>query len=158
MQPAAQSKSDPADKSDPANNPDPDPADAPLRLLLIRTTKGELPWMAENIVRYMAPVELVQVIGVATGLWRLGNERFDSVLLDLEVNDPAAMKYCREQIANVAAVPVLDLREQIEPKPTETAPPRGKNDREPNRDRSASRKTARMPWERRPKRQATPRV
>jgi len=147
VQPAAQSKSDPVAKAD--------PADQPLRLLLIRTTKGGLPWMAESIVRYMAPVELVQVIGVATGLWRLGNERFDSVLLDLEVKDPAAMKYCREQIANVAAVPVLDLREQIAPKASETAPPSSKDARESKRDRSAGRKTARMPWERRPKRQAT---
>ena len=34
------------------------------------------------------------------------------MLLDLEIRDPAAMAYCREQIAEVAGVPVLDLRDR----------------------------------------------
>ena len=85
--------------------------DQPLRLLLVRSRPGELPWLAKVIAKAMAPLEIIEVVGFANAIWRLGNERFDSVLLDLEIRDPAAMAYCREQIADVAAVPVLDLRE-----------------------------------------------
>jgi hypothetical protein len=76
--------------------------DQPLRLLLVRSRPGELPWLARVIAKAMAPLEIIEVIGFANALWRLGNERFDSVLLDLEIRDPAAMAYCREQIADVA--------------------------------------------------------
>ena len=48
--------------------------------------------------------------------------RFDTVLLDVEMRDPAAMAYFREQIADVAAVPVLDLREGSGAEPTPEPP------------------------------------
>ena len=83
--------------------------DQPLRLLLIRDRGGEVPWVVQTIVQMMAPIELVQVRGLANGVWRLGRERFDSVLLDLDPNDRLAVDACRRHIADVAAIPVLDL-------------------------------------------------
>lgn len=82
-----------------------------LRLLLIRDHAGPLPWIVETIVQVMAPIELVQARGLANGLWRLGRERFDSVLLDLDPHDRMAVGVCRRHIADVAAVPVLDLND-----------------------------------------------
>jgi hypothetical protein len=130
----------------------------PLRLLLVRSRPGELPWLATAIARTMAPVEIVEVVGFANAIWRLGNELFDTVLLDVEIRDPAAMAYFREQIADVGAVPVLDLREQVgAERPTgdaaahvaaEGAQPAGQPTEE-----KAARRGLRVPWQRRPRRQ-----
>jgi hypothetical protein len=136
--------------------------DQPLRLLLVRSRPGELPWLATTIARTMAPVEMVQVIGFANAIWRLGNEAFDSVLLDVEIQDPAAMAYFREQIAQVAAVPVLDLREPAgeeaampaaAPAPPARAARRAKAAGEQAQDKGA-RRGLRVPWQRRPRRAA----
>jgi hypothetical protein len=129
----------------------------PLRLLLVRSRPGELPWLATTIAKTMAPVEIVQVVGFANAIWRLGNETFDSVLLDVEVQDPAAMAYFREQIAQVAAVPVLDLRESAgeeaaAPAPAGRAARRaGKAAGEQAQEKGA-RRGLRVPWQRRPRR------
>jgi hypothetical protein len=129
-----------------------------LRLLLIRSRPGELPWLATTIAKTMAPVEIVQVIGFANAIWRLGNEPFDTVLLDVEIRDPAAMAYFREQIADVGAVPVLDVRDQVvaaEPMPEPPAraatlvhAPAGQQAQE-----KGARRGLRVPWQRRPRRQ-----
>ena len=83
--------------------------DQPLRLLLIRDRSGELPWVVRTIAQVMAPIELVEVRGLANSLWRLGRERFDTVLLDVNPDDRLAVEACRRHIADIAAVPVLDL-------------------------------------------------
>jgi hypothetical protein len=126
----------------------------PLRLLLVRSRPGELPWLATAIAKTMAPVEIVEVIGFANAIWRLGSEGFDSVLLDVELHDPEAIAYCREQIAEVAAVPVLNLRDQAE---GETLAERTEPERRPaeKHDRS-TRRSLRVPWQRRPRRQPQP--
>jgi hypothetical protein len=103
----------------------------------------------------MAPVE---VVGFANAIWRLGNELFDTVLLDVEIRDPAAMAYFREQIADVGAVPVLDLREPVaaeQPAPEPAA--RAATHAEPvagQTDAKAVRRGLRVPWQRRPRRSA----
>lgn len=139
--------------------------DQPLRFLLIRTKAGELPWLAQTMAYFMAPVEIVQVIGMGNALWRLGHERFDSVLLDVDVNDRRIIRRCREQIADVAAVPVLDLhdrpQETLEQAVAGRKDKRGKEDRRkavsPRQERAAEpRQTMRLPWQRRPKRQPAP--
>lgn len=123
----------------------------PLRLLLVRSRPGELPWVATAIAKTMAPVEIVEVIGFANAIWRLGNEVFDSVLLDIDLHDPEAITYCREQIAEVAAIPVLNLRERAEgevvrePAEPEQAPA--------TRPEKGTRRSLRVPWQRRPRRQ-----
>jgi hypothetical protein len=131
----------------------------PLRLLLVRSRPGKLPWLATAIAKTMAPVEIVEVIGFANAIWRLGNEVFDSVLLDVEFRDPAAMTYFREQIADVAAVPVLDLREQVgieqgaqEPA-VHAAASRDPAFQEPQKK---ARRGLRVTWQRRPQRQPEP--
>ena len=103
----------------------------------------------------MAPVEIVEVVGFANAIWRLGNELFDSVLLDVEIRDPAAMAYFREQIADVGAVPVLDLREQVasEQPAVEAAARAAADGREPVVQQSqekAARGGLRVPWQRQP--------
>jgi hypothetical protein len=133
--------------------------DQPLRLLLVRSRPGELPWLAKVIAKAMAPLEIIEVVGFANAIWRLGNERFDSVLLDLEIRDPAAMAYCREQIADVAAVPVLDLREH--PAAPEAVADAAAQDGERRAARGGQRsrdqrKALRVPWQRRPRRQEPP--
>lgn len=133
--------------------------DQPLRLLLVRSRSGDLPWLARVIAKAMAPLEIVEVIGFANAIWRLGNERFDSVLLDLEIRDPAAMAYCREQIADVAAVPVLDLRDHHAaakglPEPAARGTERSQ-EQGSHRGREA-RKSLRAPWQRRPRRPEQP--
>ena len=65
------------------------PQEQPLRFLLIRLRPGELPWLARAMAATMGPVEIVQVVGMGNALWRLGHERFDSVLLDPELDRPA---------------------------------------------------------------------
>jgi hypothetical protein len=128
-------------------------SDQTTRLLLIRSKGGELPWLAQTILREMAPVDLVQVVGFANAMWRLGSERFDSVLLDLEGADAAAIRYCRSQIATVAAVPVVNLRDQAEvagarwPKAARPAP-----QRRPPPAAESQGKPTRLPWQRRPRR------
>ena len=125
----------------------------PLRLLLVRSRPGELPWLATTIAKTMAPVEIVEVIGFANAIWRLGNECFDTVLLDVDLRDPEAIAYCREQIADVAAVPVLNLRERVEGEVAE----RTESDQVPVRKQNqGARKTLRVPWQRRPRRQPQP--
>src|SRR5262245_58316796 len=101
----------------------------------------------------MAPAQIVPVIGIANALWRLGRERFDAVLIDIEVTDPALLARCREHIADVAAVPVLHLHETAqEPKAVQPRPrPRPEFDRAAPPDRH---EVARLPWERRAKREA----
>ena len=81
----------------------------PLRFLLLRQKAGDLPWLVRALLRYMAPAQVVPVIGMANALWRLRRERFDAVLLDVQVSDRALLERCREHIADVAAVPVLHL-------------------------------------------------
>jgi hypothetical protein len=133
--------------------------DQPLRLLLVRSRPGELPWLATTIAKTMAPVEIVEVVGLANAIWRLGNEAFDTVLLDVEFRDPAAMVYFREQIADVAAVPVLDVREPAgaaQPATEPVARAVTVADRSPDgrTEAKAGRRGLRVPWQRRPRRPA----
>jgi hypothetical protein len=67
------------------------------------------------------------------------------------------MAYCRDQIADVAGVPVLDLRER--PAAAEAAP--AAQGRERSREQGslrgrAARNSMRVPWQRRPRRQEPP--
>jgi hypothetical protein len=132
--------------------------DQPMRLLLVRSRPGELPWLATTIARTMAPVEIVEVIGFANAIWRLGNEVFDTVLLDVEIRDPAAMAYFREQIADVGAVPVLDLRESAATEqPAAPAAHAATATPEPAvapTENKSVRRCLRVPWQRRPRRAA----
>jgi hypothetical protein len=131
--------------------------DQPLRFLLIRTKAGELPWLVRTMARVMAPVEIVQVVGMANALWRLGHERFDSVLLDVDLTDRWVVRRCREQIADIAAVPVLDLADRTEAKPEPVAAAeRPRRRREMAADTEPVRPTLRLPWQRRPKRAVDP--
>jgi hypothetical protein len=129
-----------------------------MRLLLVRSRPGELPWLATTIAKTMAPVEIVVVIGFANAIWRLGNELFDTVLLDVEIRDPAAIAYFREQIADVGAVPVLDLREPVtaeQPTPEAAAPAATHAELAAGQtDAKAVRRGLRVPWQRRPRRSA----
>jgi hypothetical protein len=93
----------------------------PLRLLLVRERLGELPWLVRSITTLMGPVEVVQVCGLANALWRLGRERFDSVFLDIGVGDRKAATAWRRHIAGIAAIPVLDLSDDL---PGGDGPPR----------------------------------
>jgi hypothetical protein len=80
----------------PAPRPGAAPGDQqPIRFLLIRPAPGDLPWLVQALMWHMAPVQLVQVIGMANALWRLGHERFDAVLLDVETADRALLERCR---------------------------------------------------------------
>jgi hypothetical protein len=126
----------------------------PIRFLLLRQKSGELPWLVRALVAYMAPAQVVPVVGMANALWRLGRERFDAVLLDIEVTDASLLARCREHIADVAAVPVLHLHETVrEPK---AAQPRQRSRAEFNRAAAPvdRHEIARLPWERRAKREA----
>jgi hypothetical protein len=130
----------------------------PLRLLLVRSRPGELPWLATTIARTMAPVEIVEVVGFANAIWRLGNEAFDSVLLDVELRDPAAKAYFREQIADVGAVPVLDLREPVPAEPAADVVARPSEPAGGQTEGKAVRRGLRVPWQRRPRRVVQPSV
>ena len=125
----------------------------PIRFLLLRQRPGELPWLVRALMHYMAPAQVVPVIGMSSALWRLSRERFDAVLLDLEVSDRAVLERCREHIADVAAVPVLHLYEAAAEvsKVEQRARPRREARRTPVIDDHA---VARLPWERRAKREA----
>jgi DNA-binding NtrC family response regulator len=126
----------------------------PIRFLLLRQKSGDLPWLVRALIQYMAPAQVVPVVGMANALWRLGRERFDAVLLDIKVTDPALLERCREHIADVAAVPVLHLYETAhQPKAAESRPrPRLEY------SRTAApvdcHEVARLPWERRARREA----
>jgi len=131
------------------------PQEQPLRFLLIRVRAGELPWLARAMAAMMAPVEIVQVVGMGNALWRLGHERFDSVLLDVDLADRRVIRRCREQIADIAAVPVLDLADPpeaaaLQVKAAEAQPRR----RTEAAVREVERQTLRLPWQRRSKRAA----
>ena len=130
------------------------PQEQPLRFLLIRVRPGELPWLARAMAAMMAPVEIVQAVGMGNALWRLGHERFDSVLLDVDLVDRQVIRRCREQIADIAAVPVLDLAD-----PPEAALQFKRAGGQQRRQaetmvRETERQTLRLPWQRRSKRAA----
>lgn len=141
-QPAVQLDAPPRPKSEP---------EEPVRFLLIRQKGGALPWFVQALLRYMAPAQVVPVVGMANALWRLGHERFDGILLDVEAADRAAIARCREQIADVAAVPVLNLYEASAEAPAvgSARPTVRRRDREPPAEEPA----LRLPWLRRPKRE-----
>jgi hypothetical protein len=128
--------------------------DMPLRLLLLQEKRGELPWVVKTILEVMAPVDLVQVTGLGNAIWRLGHERFDSVLLDLGPLSRQAIDVVRRHIADVAAVPVLDLNEDqlMSPPPARPAPahgptpPPGRPGRPPRATRLAEAESQEMRW------------
>jgi hypothetical protein len=131
----------------------------PLRLLLIRVRPGELPWLVRAMAQMMAPVEIVQVVGMANALWRLGHERFDSVLLDVDLVDRRVIRRCREQIADIAAVPVLDLADPPEAMPTSRKIAAPRQETRVAAAASSERQVLRLPWQRRSRRPAaTPRA
>ena len=147
----------------PGMPPDAAPDDGqPLRFLLIRTKAGELPWLAQAMAQLMAPVEIIQVVGMANALWRLGQERFDSVLLDVDLSDRRVIRRCREQILDIAAVPVLDLADSPAAALERAGGMRQDKRQEKQQDKrqktpggaQPGRQTLRLPWQRRPKRQA----
>jgi hypothetical protein len=140
----------------PAPRPGPAPGDEqPTRFLLIRQGPGDLPWLVHALVQYMAPVQLVPVIGMANALWRLGHERFDAVLLDVQA-DRAVLERCREQIADVAAVPVLNLHDGPDSASAaeQRARPARQREHRITADAIDRHEVARLPWQRRMKRHA----
>jgi hypothetical protein len=142
---------------EPAARPQPAPGDQqPTRFLLIRQKPGDLPWLVRALIRYMAPVQVVPVVGMGNALWRLGHERFDAVLLDVQVSDDAVLQRCREQIADIAAVPVLNLHDKPAIANAGEQHPRPGHKRQHSRAAAAfdQHEVARLPWERRAKRQA----
>jgi len=129
------------------------PQEQPLRFLLIRVRPGELPWLARAMAAMMAPVEIVQVVGMGNALWRLGHERFDSVLLDVDLADRRIIRRCREQIADIAAVPVLDLADPPEAAALQFRPAGAQQRRRAEPAvREPERQTLRLPWQRRSRR------
>ena len=125
-----------------------------LRFLLIRTKPGELPWLVHAMVHLMAPVQIVQVVGMANALWRLGHERFDAVLLDVDLVDRRVIRRCREQILDIAVVPVLDLADPPKAALDQASGMRPAKRQEAAAKPQAGRQTLRLPWQRRHKRQA----
>lgn len=130
--------------------------DQPVRLLLVRAKSGDLPWLAETIRHFVAPAEIVQVIGLGNALWRLGQERFDTILLDFEGIDARSLQRCRERIGDLASIPVLNLHDEPEQAlkvATATRPsaPRRRAARGPGAN--VEHRVTRLPWQRRPKRQ-----
>lgn len=126
----------------------------PIRFLLLRQKAGELPWMVRALIDYMAPAQVVPVVGLANALWRLGRERFDAVLLDVEVTDPTVLERCREHIADVAAVPVLHLYETARQAKAVEQRPRPRLEFSRTAAPADRHEVARLPWERRAKREA----
>ena len=81
----------PGPRQEPLGSPPPEPAarpqaapgdQQPTRFLLIRQKPGALPWLVRALMRYMAPVQVVPVIGMGNALWRLGHERFEEAVED----------------------------------------------------------------------------
>ena len=105
------------------------------------------------MAQMMGPVEIVQVVGMANALWRLGHERFDSVLLDVDLVDRRVIRRCREQIADIAAVPVLDLADPPEAMQTPPSPRPARQDAR-RAAAAAERQALRLPWQRRSRRPA----
>lgn len=135
--------------------PGPAPGDQqPIRFLLLRQKPGDLPWLVRALMQYMAPAQVVPVVGMSNALWRLSRERFDAVLLDVQVSDRAVLERCREHIADVAAVPVLHLYEAAAEASgvEQRARPRRESRKAPAV--SDRHEVARLPWERRAKREA----
>jgi hypothetical protein len=126
----------------------------PLRFLLLRQKPGDLPWLVRALLRYMAPAQVVPVIGMSNALWRLSRERFDAVLLDVEVPDRALLERCREHIADVAAVPVLHLHDVAAEGNAAEQRPRPHRESRKASAFSDRHEVARLPWERRAKREA----
>jgi DNA-binding NtrC family response regulator len=126
----------------------------PIRFLLLRQKAGELPWLVRALIDYMAPAQVVPVIGLTNALWRLGRERFDAVLLDIQVTDPSVLERCREHIADVAAVPVLHLYETARQAKAVEQRPRPHLEFSRTAASPDRHEVARLPWERRAKREA----
>jgi hypothetical protein len=126
----------------------------PIRFLLLRQKPGDLPWLVRALIDYMAPAQVVPVIGLTNALWRLGRERFDAVLLELHVTDPALLERCREHIADVAAVPVLHLYETARQAKAVEQRPRPRAEFSRTAAPADRHEVARLPWERRAKREA----
>jgi DNA-binding NtrC family response regulator len=126
----------------------------PIRFLLLRQKSGELPWLVRALLAYMAPAQVVPVVGMANALWRLGRERFDAVLLDVQVSDPALLARCREHIADVAAVPVLHLYDTAQESKAVEQRPRPRLEFNRTVAPVDRHEVARLPWERRAKREA----
>ena len=126
----------------------------PIRFLLLRQKAGELPWMVRALMDYMAPAQVVPVIGLSNALWRLGRERFDAVLLDVQVTDATLLERCREHIADVAAVPVLHLYETARQAKGVEQRPRPRLEFSRTAAPADRHEVARLPWERRAKREA----
>jgi hypothetical protein len=126
----------------------------PIRFLLLRQKSGELPWLVRALIDYMAPAQVVPVVGMADALWRLGRERFDAVLLDIKVADPALLERCREHIADVAAVPVLHLYETARESKAAESRPRPRLEFSRTAAPVDRHEVARLPWERRARREA----
>jgi hypothetical protein len=124
-----------------------------VRFLLIRTKAGELPWQVLAMRHLMAPVDLVQVVGMANALWRLGHERFDAVLLDVDLADRRVIRRCREQILDIAVVPVLELADPPAAALEQASGMRPAKRQEAAAKPQSGRQTLRLPWQRRPKRQ-----
>ena len=107
----------------------------------------------------MAPVEIDEIVGFANAIWQVGNKQYDSVLLDIDLRDPQAIVYYREQIADVANIPVLNVREQAASEttaPEEKAPAQEPQRAPTDRQNKGSRRNLRVPWQRRPRRQPQP--
>jgi hypothetical protein len=126
----------------------------PIRFLLLRQKSGDLPWLVRALIQYMAPAQVVPVVGMANALWRLGRERFDAVLLDIKVTDPALLERCREHIADVAAVPVLHLYEMANQAKAAESRPRPRLEFSRTAAPVDRHEVARLPWERRARREA----
>jgi DNA-binding NtrC family response regulator len=91
---------------------------------------------------------------MANALWRLGRERFDAVLLDIEVTDASLLARCREHIADVAAVPVLHLYDTAQESKAVEQRPRPRLEFNRTVAPVDRHEVARLPWERRAKREA----
>ena len=121
---------------------------------MLRQKAGDLPWLVRALLRYMAPAQVVPVVGMANALWRLRRERFDAVLLDVQVSDRALLERCREHIADVAAVPVLHLYDVAGEGSGVEQRPRSHRESRKAPGFSDGHEVARLPWERRAKREA----
>jgi hypothetical protein len=91
---------------------------------------------------------------MSNALWRLSRERFDAVLLDVQVSDRTLLERCREHIADVAAVPVLHLYDVAGEGSGVEQRPRPRRESQKTSGFSDSHEVARLPWERRAKREA----